>query len=205
MVAVELGGFTSDVIGNLIGAFAGVSLALLGERWTSRRLRREREAESRAIYADARSALHGSVVKNTAVAKRLKRLTASGGDTLLLSISFERSVWDATHASFLPLCLSVEERVVLARFFDDVARTQRLVEFYRSLRLAEGGARVDDPATAANEVMSSAAEGFAIGQAVTETVAHLANLAEDLRLSGSVIIADYGEPIHKQMMGISRE
>lgn len=171
--------FLIELLASLAGAFAGFSLALFGDRAAQRRRRAEEETKEQALLASARRAVLGSVVKNAGTAKRLKRRLDDPADPFLLGVVMETSVWEASHNEILTLSPSMDEQVGFARFFDEAARIEKLLGFHRDLR-ARG---------ASEEVLTS-------------TRARLGELADEIRLSGTVLITDFGEDVHRQLLGI---
>lgn len=131
--------FLVELLASLAGAFAGFSLALLGDRVARQRRRMDKETEQNALLASARRAVLGGVVKNVGTAKRLKRRVDDPADPLLLSVIMETSVWEAASSEILTLSPSIDEQIGFARFFDEAARIEKLLDFHRDLR-ANGGA-----------------------------------------------------------------
>ncbi|HLE97822.1 MAG TPA: hypothetical protein VI997_10665 [Candidatus Thermoplasmatota archaeon] len=174
----------TELVASILGVFAGVLLALVVDHAGERRQGRVRAAEEARHLHDARVAILGSVVRNVSEAKRLKRLTASSEDPFLLGVAMETAVWDATRHDFLGRAPTIDERVTFTRFFDDATRIQRLVEFHR--KLVAGGESRDE-------------EGR---RARAQVVERLQTAADDLQLGGNVVVTDYGEQVHKDMLGL---
>ena len=90
---------------------------------------------------------------------------------------------------FMDACHEIDERVRFAQFFDGVRNLQAFFDFHRSLQLSIAGAFDDhDPELA--EILLSADQ-------------HLKDLVEDQRFNGVLLITDFGEPVHKKLMGIN--
>ena len=85
-------------------------------------------------------------------------------------------------------CHDIDERVRFAQFFDGVPNLQAFFDFHRGLQLSLAGAFDDnDPELA--EILRGADQ-------------HLRYLIEDQRFNGVLLITDFGEPVHKKLMGI---
>jgi hypothetical protein len=180
--------FAVNTASGLVGVFAGVVLAL----WTER-LRETRQAakEKAALDEDlvqSRRLVLSSVVKNTSEAKRLAAVLEGAEDPYLFQISFELAVWRATQVQFMRLA-SLDERVLLSRFFDQVSRLQSLIEFHRQLRVQI-------------ELRQSAALDAGDKALVDQSTARLHVVADDVRIDGLVVVSDLGEPMHKRLLGI---
>ena len=172
---------------NLVGVFAGVVLAL----WTERHREARQAAKERAALeqdlAQSRRLVLSSVVKNTSESKRLGSVLESHEDPHLFEVSFELAVWEATQIQFMRLA-SLDERVALSRFFDQVARLVRLIEFHRGL-------------TVQIELRQSALDA-GDRSLLDQSAARLRAVADDVRIDGLVIVNDMGEPMHKRLLGI---
>ena len=170
---------------NMVGVFIGVVLAL----WTDRRrqdLADAREATRLAgEFADLREVVVSSVVKDTIEATRIKASLTSSSDPFLLETYLELAVWEAAQSQFVRHA-PLDDRVLLSRFFDQVRRLARLLDFYREI-LAEHGL---DPDEAAAGVCQNIAM-------------HVAEVAEDVRLDGIVIVMDHGDDSQKRFLGLS--
>ncbi|MGE0159153.1 MAG: hypothetical protein AB7T31_07035 [Gemmatimonadales bacterium] len=179
--------FVLETTAGLIGVFAGVVLAL----WTERLRESRQEARERAALdqdlAHSRRLVLSSVVKNTSEAKNLWTLLETDEDPYLFQISFELAVWDATQIQFMRLA-EVDERVLLSRFFDQVGRLTRLIEFHRQLRVQ----------LELRQLGMDAGDRTLLAQ----SAGRLRAVAEDVRIDGLVIVTDLGEPVHKRLLGI---
>ncbi len=180
--------FTVETLAGIIGVFVGVLLALIVER--HRQAQRERQGEQvRAEQFDrARHTVLGSVVKNTNEATRLRRRIDQRKPSELIHTELELSVWSAVQNQFMEACHDIDERVRFAQFFDAVRNLQAFFDFHRDLQLSIAGAIDEsDPELAA--ILRDADQ-------------RLRDLSEDLRLAGILMITDFGEPVHKQLMGL---
>ena len=177
--------FYVPVAVNMVGVFVGVLLAL----WTDRR--RQEFADARdakrtaADFADLREVVLSSVVKDTIEATRVKASLASKSDPFLLEIYLELAVWEAAQSQFVRHA-PLDDRVLLSRFFDQVRRLARLLDFYRDVRAEIGHEQ--------NEAALRTCENIAM---------HLAEVAEDVRLDGVVIVTDHGDETQKRFLGLS--
>jgi len=186
---LDFTGFATETLAGLIGVFAGVILAL----WTERRREERREAVDRAgqeeTLAQARKLLLSSVVKNTSEAKRLSKALGSEDDPYLFQVSFDLADWEATQAQFVRAA-GLDERVLLTRFFGQVRRLRRLVSFHRQVRsqleLREGPLDQGDR------------------NLLTDTVNRLQLVADELRIDGLVVVTDFGDSMHKRLLGMSQ-
>ena len=121
-------------------------LALVVERRRKAEDTRERDDAQMAEYERVIDSILGSVVKNTAEAKRILRLLGGTQCPRLLHADLETAVWYASHGHFTTLCRNVDQRVILSQFFDDVRRLSAFIEF-RTKLLAQRttvGRRADD-------------------------------------------------------------
>lgn len=179
--------FAVETFAGLIGVFAGMILAL----WTERRREARRSEEERAgldgVLAQARSLLLSSVVKNTSEAKRLRNLLGGTEDPYLFQVSFELSDWEATQDQFVRIA-RLDERVLLTRFFGQVSRLVRLIDFHRQIR-AQLELREAHP-DPGDQVL------------LQDTVSRLRVVADDVRIDGLVVVTDLGDPIHKRLLGM---
>ncbi|MEM1410874.1 MAG: hypothetical protein AAGH19_00845 [Pseudomonadota bacterium] len=182
--------FIVEAAAGLVGVFAGAALAL----WADRRARRHRAEEEQARLEDnlasSRRLVISSVVKNTSEAKKLVQTLNSGDDQYLFRVTMENAVWEATRAQFVRLA-SVEERVLLTRFFDHVRRLGRLIEFHRNVR--------------ADLDVQGAAPEQSDRQLVDDLRKRLKEVASDIRIDGLVIVTDLGDDMHKRLLGIKVE
>jgi hypothetical protein len=181
--------FVVQTLSGIVAVFVGIWLALVVERRRKTEDTAEREAELMAEFDRAVDTILGSVVKNTAEAKRILRLVDNRKCPRLIQAGLDTSVWYASHAQFTALCRNVDQRVMFAQFFDAVRRLQAFVDFRCQLEVSTTTARLpaDDPELAALEA------------AVDR---QLAALAEDLRFSGMLLVTDHGKPVHRRLMGI---
>jgi len=182
-----LSSFLVESIAGLVGVFAGAILAL----WADRRARAHRaadaEVELKADLAKSRKLVVSSVVKNTSEAKRLGSVLASGDDPYLFQVSFELAVWEATQAQFVRIA-SLDERVLLTRFFDQVRRLIGLIDFHRQVR-AQLEIRQSGLDTGDQELLN-------------DLMKRLKSVADDIRLDGLVLVSDFGDPMHKRLIGV---
>ena len=181
--------FVVPIVVNIIGVFVGVVLAL----WTNRRAEAYADAKearrSAKEFAELREVVLASVVKATIEATQVKTALASRNDPYLLEVYFELAVWEAAQSEFVTHA-PLEDRILLSRFFDQVRRLSRLVDFYRRTRTKRGGGQANDPA-------------FTTDKLATDNIAtHLAELAEDVRLDGIVIVTDHGDEVQRRCLGL---
>lgn len=184
--------FAVQLVAGILAVFVGIWLALIVERRRRAEDSVEHDMRQQREFDRALDTLLGSVVKNTAEAKRLLRALASPRCPRLLHAELEASVWDATRASFIALCSNVDERVIFAQFFDDVRRLQSFVDFRSHLQVSVATSRLGRDAADLQELSASVDK-------------QLAALAEDLRFCGVLLITDHGKPVHKRLMGIKTE
>ena len=184
--------FLVQTLSGVVAVFVGIWLALVVERRRRAEDSAERDAEMMRDFDRAIDTILGSVVKNTAEAKRILRLLGGTHCPRLLHADLETSVWYASHGHFTALCRNVDQRVILSQFFDDVRRLAAFLDF-RTTLLAQRmtvGRRADD------------AEVDSLAEEVDKRVAAM---AEDLRFTGVMVITDHGKPVHKRLMGIPTE
>jgi hypothetical protein len=182
-----LADFFVEATAGLLGVFAGVILAL----WIDRRARTRKVAEAEATLqeelARSRKLVISSVVKNTSEAKRLRALLVSNEDPYLFQVGFELAVWEATQAQFVRIA-SLDERVLLTRFFDQVRRLNRLIEFHRGVRaqleIGQMGIDAGDRAL------------------LKDLVRRLKSVADEIRIDGLIVVSDLGDPMHKRLLGM---
>jgi len=106
----------------------------------------------------------------------------------LIHTELEVSVWGAIQAQFMESCHDIDERVRFAQFFDAVQKLQAFFNLHRDLLLSIAGAYDEsDPELA---------------QVLSDTNQRLKDLSDELRLSGLLIITDFGEPVHKRLLGL---
>jgi len=179
--------FLVELGAGLAGVFAGAALAL----WADRRARAHRAAEERALLnedlASSRKLVISSVVKNTSETKRLGRLLEGEEDPFLFRVTFETAVWEATRAQFVRIA-TVDERVLLTRFFDHVRRLNGLIDFHRRVR-------------ADLEIRQSAPD-LGDRKLLDDLRARLREVANEIRIDGLVVVTDLGDPMHKRLLGI---
>jgi hypothetical protein len=180
--------FLVQALAGILGVFVGVWLALVNEKRSRMRDQRERDQQVAMQFDRAMQSMLGSVIKNMAEARRICGLVDRRGRALIHE-GLEMSVWDATQDQFIQLCDSVDKRVLFAQFFNDVRHLQAFCDFHRSLQLviAEAGTSLD-------------AQLADIG---IEADLHLKDLAEELMLCGRLLIADYGQPVHRRLLGMN--
>ena len=180
--------FLVQSLSGMVGVFIGVWLALVTDRHRRAREEAERELERGREFARARHTVLGSVAKNSAEAKRLHARVDRRRPNELIHTGLEIAVWDAVQAQFMQSCHSIDERVRFAQFFDGVRRLQAFFDFHRDLQLSIAAAHdAHDPELAA--VLRDADQ-------------RLRELADDLRLIGVLLITDYGEAVHRKLMGL---
>ena len=180
--------FLVQTIAGIIGVFVGVWLALIMDRRRQEREDARREADKIVQLQRARHTVLGSVVKNTSEARRLRAKVDQRKPSELIHTELEVTVWSAVQAEFIQSCNDVDERVRFAQFFDGVRKLQAFFDFHRDLQLSIAGALdEEDPELAT--VLRNADQ-------------RLRELSEDQRLSGMLLITDFGEPIHKQLLGL---
>jgi len=179
--------FLIELSAGLVGVFAGAALAL----WADRRTR-ARHAEAELVrqeeeLSDSRKLVISSVVKNTSETKHLGQLLEGDEDPFLFRVTFESAVWEATRAQFVRIA-SVDERVLLTRFFDHVRRLSNLIDFHRRM---------------CAELEISPAELDAGDQRLIDDLrTQLREVANDIRIDGLVIVTDLGDAMHQRLLGI---
>ena len=179
-----------DVTAGLVGVFAGGVLALWMDRRARARQAEQVEAELIDDLAKSRKLVISSVVKNTSEAKRLRAILASNEDPYLFQVGFELAVWEATQAQFVRIA-SLDERVLLTRFFDQVRRLNRLIDFHRDVRAQlEIGQRGIDAGDRA---------------LLDDLVKRLKSVADEIRIDGLVVVTDLGDPMHKRLLGMQEQ
>jgi hypothetical protein len=172
---------------NVVGVFVGVILAL----WTNQRSQQLAEAQEAkrlsAEFRDLRQAVVSSVVRDTVEARRLKSTLASGTDPYVLGIYLELAVWEAAQAQFFRYA-PLDDRIILSRFFDQVRRLARLLDFYRTTLVDQGLSQETD-----------------IGNISAGIALYIAEAADDLQLDGIVIVSDHGDESQKRILGLRQE
>ena len=187
-MTIWLTDFTVQALAGVVGVFVGVWLALITERRRDARTEREREKERERQFARARHTALGSVVKNTSEATRLRRRIDMRKPSEIIHTNLEVAVWGAVQLQFMEACHDIDERVRFAQFFDGVRNLQAYFNFHRDLQLAIAGASDnDDPELAL--ILRDADQ-------------RLRDLSDDQKLSGVLLITDFGEPVHKKMLGL---
>jgi hypothetical protein len=180
--------FLVQTLSGIVAVFLGVWLALITDRRRMARQEAARELERTQHGIRARHTVLGSVAKNTAEAKRLRSRLDRRKPCELIHTEFEVSVWDAVQAQFMQSCYSVDERVRFAQFFDGVRSLQRYFEFHRQLQLSIAVAvDAQDPELAAVQL---------------DADQRLRELSDDLRFNGVLLITDYGDPLHRKLVGL---
>lgn len=179
--------FVLELAAGLVGVFAGAILALWADRRARQRQIAQAEAEVQDDLAKSRKLVISSVVKNTSEAKRLRAVLASNDDPYLFQVGFELAVWEATQAQFVRIA-SLDERVLLTRFFDQVRRLNKLIEFHRQVRaqleIGQMGIDAGDRAL------------------LDDLVKRLKAVADEIRIDGIVVVTDLGDPLHKRLLGM---
>lgn len=181
--------FTVQVLAGIVGVFVGVFFALVSERRRREQDALEREADQMQGFERAVDSVLGSVVKNIAEAKRILAALESRKSALLVHAELESSVWFATQTQFIALCPNVDQRVIVAQFFDEVRRLQAFSDFRSNILVR----RITTP------LPRDDSELLAL---VADIDRHLADLAEDVRMCGMMLINDHGKPVHKRLIGI---
>lgn len=184
-----LSSFAVQTLSGVVAVFVGVWLALIVERRRRAEDTRINDAESMREFERALDTILGSVVKNTAEAKRILRTLEHQERPQLIHSALETSVWYATQDKFIALCRNIDERIIFAQFFDEVRRLQAFVDFRSNLHVKTTTAKLDraDPELQA---------------LVIDIDRHLADLAEALRFCGVLLITDHGKPVHRRLVGI---
>lgn len=180
--------FVVNTMAGVVGVFLGVWLALVTERRRDAREENRKEQDRTRQYERARHTVLGSVVKNTSEAGRLRRRIDRRKPSELIHTNLEVAVWDAVRAQFMEACHDIDERVRFAQFFDGVRNLQAFFDFHRDLQLSiAGAADNEDPELAL--ILKDADQ-------------RLRDLSEDLRLSGVMLITDFGKTVHKRLLGL---
>jgi len=178
--------FSIEVCAGLVGVFAGAALALWADRGARGRRAAVAQERLEQDLANSRKLVISSVVKNTSETKRLGRLLEGDEDPFLFRVTFETAVWEATRAQFVRIA-SVDERVLLTRFFDHVRRLNSLIEFHRRVRAdLEIRNVVPDPGDR---------------RLLNDLRAQLREVANEIRLDGLVIVSDLGDEMHRRLLG----
>jgi len=180
--------FLVETLAGVMGVFVGVWLALVVDRHRAAREEAQREKERAEEFARARHTVLGSVVKNTNEAARLRLRVDERKPSELIHTGLEGAVWDAVRTQFMQACHDIDERVRFAQFFDGVRNLQAFFDFHRDLQLSIAGA-VDDHDPELASILSSADQ-------------RLRELADDQRFNGILLVTDFGEPVHKKLLGL---
>lgn len=183
-----LADFTVETLAGIIGVFVGVLLALLVDRHRQSQKEIQSEKEREEQFNRARHTVLGSVVKNTNEANRLRGLIDQRKPSELIHTELELSVWGAAQAQFMEACHDIDERVRFAQFFDAVRNLQSFFDFHRDLQLSIAGA-IDDDDPELAEILKDANQ-------------RLRDLSDELKLAGILMITDFGEAVHKQLLGL---
>jgi hypothetical protein len=180
--------FVVNTVAGIVGVFVGVWLALITERHRETREEKQRAEERAKQFARARHTVLGSVVKNTSEASRLRKRIDERESFEIINTELEVAVWGAVQAEFMEACHDIDERVRFAQFFDGVRGLQAYFEFHRDLQLSIAGAfQDDDPELAV--ILRDADE-------------RLRDLSDEQRLNGVLLVTDFGEPVHKRLLGL---
>lgn len=176
--------FLFPIVVNVIGVFVGVVLAL----WSNRRSQQFSDAREgkrhSEEYANLREVVISSVIKDALEAMRVKSTLTSNTDSFLLGIYFELAVWEAAQSQFVRFA-PLDERILFSRFFDQVRRLARLIDFYRNI--------------SANRPPE---QNVTLRDNANEIAKYLAEIAEDVRLDGVIIVSDHGDQTQKRILGL---
>jgi hypothetical protein len=180
--------FTVEALAGVVGVFVGVLLALIVDRRRQAAVQLRAEQDRAEQFERARHTILGSVVKNVNEASRLRNRIDFRKTSELIHTELEVSVWSAIQAQFMESCHEIDERVRFAQFFDAVQKLQAFFNFHRDLLLSIAGAYDEsDPELA---------------QILADANQRLKDLSDELRLSGVLIVTDFGEPVHKRLLGL---
>lgn len=180
--------FFINTVAGIAGVFVGVWLALITDRRREARLELQRDQERARQFERARHTVLGSVVKNTSEATRLRKRIEDRKPVEIIHTNLEVAVWNAVQSQFMEACHDIDERVRFAQFFDGVRGLQAYFEFHRDLQLSiAGAADNDDPELAA--ILRDADQ-------------RLRDLSDEQRLNGVLLVTDYGEQVHKRLLGL---
>ena len=177
-----------NTMGGIVGVFVGVWLALITDRHRESGAKKHREQELFLEFMRARHTVLGSVVKNTSEASRLRKRIDSRKQTEIIHTDLEVSVWGAVQSQFMEACHDIDERVRFAQFFDGVRSLQAFFEFHRDLQLSIAGA-VDNDDPELTLILRDADQ-------------RLRDLSDEQRLNGVLLITDFGESVHKRLLGL---
>jgi hypothetical protein len=179
--------FVVQTVAGIVGVFVGVWLALITDRRRESRVELQREQERARQFERARHTVLGSVVKNTSEASRLRSRVDQRQPSEIIHTNLEVAVWNAVQSQFMEACHDVDERVRFAQFFDGVRGLQAFFEFHRELQLSIAGAADNDDRELAI-ILHDADQ-------------RLRDLSDEQRLNGVLLITDFGEPVHKRLLG----
>ncbi len=180
--------FAVQSLAGIVGVFVGVWLALVTERRREARKEADRDLERAEQFQRARHTVLGSVVKNTSESRRLRNRIDKRKPSELIHTDLEVAVWGAVQSQFMETCHDIDERIRFAQFFDGVRNLQAYFNFHRDLQLEiAGAADNDDPELAL--ILSDADQ-------------RLRDLSDEQRLNGILLITDFGEPVHKRLLGL---
>ena len=180
--------FVVNTVAGIVGVFVGVWLALITDRHREERLELQQDKERARQFKRARHTVLGSVVKNTCEASSLRKRIDERQAVELIHTNLEVSVWSAVQSQFMEACHDIDERVRFAQFFDGVRGLQAYFEFHRNLQLSIASAvDNDDPELAL--ILNDADQ-------------RLRDLSDEQRLNGVLLITDFGEPVHKRLLGL---
>ena len=188
-LAELLTSFSVQTLSGIVAVFVAIFLALIVERRRRAEHSALRDAEQLREFERATDTILGSVVKNTAEAKRILRLLAQRASPDLIHSGLESSVWYATQDQFIALCRNLDQRVIFAQFFDNVRRLQAFADFRCNVHVSATTGKLDR-------------EDPGLGALLADIDRHFADIAEDLRFCGVLLINDHGKPVHKRLMGI---
>lgn len=180
--------FALNTVAGIIGVFVGVWFALIADRKRETRVKKQRQQELALEFARARHTVLGSVVKNTSEASRLRNRVDKRKPSEIIHTNLEVAVWGAVQSQFMEACHDIDERVRFAQFFDGVRGLQAFFEFHRDLQLSIAGA-VDNNDPELAIILRDADQ-------------RLRDLSNEQRLAGVLLITDFGEPVHKRLLGL---
>jgi hypothetical protein len=180
--------FVVNTVAGIVGVFVGVWLALITDRHREERLELQRDEERAQQFKRARHTVLGSVVKNTSEASRLRSRIDKRKPVEIIHTNLEGAVWNAVQSQFMEACHDIDERVRFAQFFDGVRNLQAYFEFHRELQLSIAGA-IDDDDPELAIILRDADQ-------------RLRDLSDEQRLNGVLLITDFGEPVHKRLLGL---
>jgi hypothetical protein len=180
--------FVVNTVAGIVGVFVGVWLALITDRHREARLELQSEQERTRQFERARHTVLGSVVKNTSEASRLRKRIDTRKPVEIIHTNLEVAVWTAVQSQFMEACHDIDERVRFAQFFDGVRGLQAYFEFHRDLQLSIAGATDDDDPELAT-ILRDADQ-------------RLRDLSDEQRLNGVLLVTDFGEPVHKKLLGL---